>query len=52
MQLGSNWQDIENYSIYLEIITGCVIVAFVIWFITKMLKKRNSHKKSYCIFIC
>jgi len=52
MQLGSNWQDIDNYSIYLEIVTGCVIVAFVIWFITKMIKKRNSDKKSYCIFIC
>jgi membrane protein DedA with SNARE-associated domain len=52
IQLGSNWQDIDNYSIYLEIVSGCVIVAFVIWFITKTLKKRNSDKKSYCIFIC
>ena len=52
IQLGSNWQDIDNYSIYLEIVTGCVIVVFVIWFITKMLKKRNLDKKSYCIFIC
>ena len=52
MQLGSNWQDIDNYSIYLEIVSGCVIVAFVIWFITKMLKKRNLDKKSYCILIC
>lgn len=52
MQLGSNWQDIDNYSIYLEIVTGCVIIAFVIWFITRTLKKRNSDKKSYCIFIC
>lgn len=52
IQLGSNWQDIDNYSIYLEIVTVCVIVVFVIWFITKMLKKRNLDKKSYCIFIC
>lgn len=52
IQLGSNWQDIDNYSIYLEIVSGCVIVAFVIWFIAKTLKKRNSDKKSYCIFIC
>lgn len=51
IQLGSNWQDIDNYSIYLEIVTVCVIVVFVIWFITKMLKKRNLDKKSYCIFI-
>jgi membrane protein DedA with SNARE-associated domain len=50
IQLGSNWQDIDNYSIYLEIVSGCVIVAFVIWFITKTLKKRNSDKKPYCIF--
>lgn len=52
IQLGSNWQDIDNYSIYLEIVTVCVIVVFIIWFITKMLKKRNLDKKSYCIFIC
>jgi membrane protein DedA with SNARE-associated domain len=45
MQLGSNWHDIDNYSIYLEIISGCVIVAFVIWFITRTLKKRNLDKK-------
>lgn len=51
IQLGSKWQEIDNYSIYLEIVTGCVIVAFVIWFIIKMLRKRSSNKKSYCIFI-
>jgi membrane protein DedA with SNARE-associated domain len=50
IQLGSNWQDIDNYSIYLEIVSGCVIVAFVIWFITKTLRKRNSNIKPYCIF--
>lgn len=52
IQLGSNWKDIDNYSIYLEIVSVCVIVAFIIWFITKTLKKRNLDKKSYCIFIC
>lgn len=52
IQLGSNWKDIDNYSIYLEIVSVCVIVAFTIWFITKTLKKRNLDKKSYCIFIC
>jgi hypothetical protein len=26
-------------------------VTFVIWFIIKMLRKRRSNKKSYCIFI-
>src|SRR5918994_6715439 len=51
MQLGSNWQDIDNYSIYLEIVSGCVIIAFVIWFIIKMLRKRRPNKKSYCILI-
>jgi membrane protein DedA with SNARE-associated domain len=50
IQLGSKWQEIDNYSIYLEIVTGCVIVTFVIWFIIKMLR-RSSNKKSYCIFI-
>jgi membrane protein DedA with SNARE-associated domain len=51
IQLGSKWQEIDNYSIYLEIVTGCVIVTFVIWFTIKMLRKRRSNKKSYCIFI-
>ncbi|HET6717217.1 MAG TPA: hypothetical protein VFG90_08805, partial [Nitrososphaeraceae archaeon] len=45
IQLGSKWQEIDNYSIYLEIVTGCVIVAFVVWFIIKMLRKRSLNKK-------
>jgi len=51
IQLGSNWHDIDNYSIYLEIVTACAIVVFAIWFTIKMLRKRSSNKKSYCIFI-
>lgn len=45
IQLGSKWQEIDNYSIYLEIVTGCAIVAFVVWFIIKMLRKRSLNKK-------
>jgi len=45
IKLGSKWQDIDNYSIYLEIVTGCTIVAFAIWFTIKMQRKRNSNKK-------
>jgi len=51
IQLGSKWYEIDNYSIYFEIVTGSVIVTFAIWLIIKMLRKRNSSKKSYCIFI-
>jgi len=51
IQLGSNWQDIDNYSIYLEIVTACAIVVLAIWFTIKILRKRSSNKKSYCIFI-
>jgi membrane protein DedA with SNARE-associated domain len=51
IQLGSNWQDIDNYSIYFEIVTACAIAVFAIWFTVKMLRKRSSNKKSYCIFI-
>ena len=50
IQLGNKWQDIDNYSIYLEIVTACTIVAFAIWFTIKMLRKRSSNKKSYCTF--
>jgi membrane protein DedA with SNARE-associated domain len=51
IQLGSKWADIDNYSIYLEMVTAFVIVGFIIWFAIKMLKKRSSNRKSYCIFI-
>jgi membrane protein DedA with SNARE-associated domain len=51
IQLGSKWQEIDKYLIHLEIVTGSVIVAFAISLIIKMLWKRNSSKKSYCIFI-
>lgn len=50
IQLGNKWQDIDDYSIYLEIVTACTIVAFAIWFAIKMVRKSNSNKKSYCTF--
>ena len=50
IQLGNKWQDIDDYSIYLEIVTACTIVAFAIWFGIKMVRKSNSNKKSYCTF--
>jgi len=51
IQLGSNWQDIDNYSIYFEVVTGFAMVAFAIWFTIKILRKRSSNKKLFCIFI-
>jgi len=35
MQLGNNWEDIDNYSVYLEILLLAVCSGFVIWFIIK-----------------
>jgi membrane protein DedA with SNARE-associated domain len=38
MQLGSNWKNIDHYSIYLDIVAVLVVAAFVIWFVAKSKK--------------
>lgn len=38
MQLGSNWKNIDHYSIYLDLVALAVIIAFVIWFASKSRK--------------
>jgi membrane protein DedA with SNARE-associated domain len=43
MQLGSNWKNIERYSIYLDIIAIIVVAAFVIWLIYDRKKARESE---------
>jgi membrane protein DedA with SNARE-associated domain len=43
MQLGSNWKNIERYSIHLDIIAIIVVAAFVIWLIYNRKKARESE---------
>ncbi len=41
MQLGNNWEHIDNYSVYLEILLLSVCSGFVIWIIVKKVKKHR-----------
>lgn len=38
MQLGSNWKDIDKYSVYLDIAAVAAIIAFVAWFVLRIRK--------------
>jgi membrane protein DedA with SNARE-associated domain len=38
MQLGSNWKNIDHYSIYLDVAAAVAIAAFAIWFVAKSRK--------------
>jgi len=42
MQLGNNWENIDKYSIYLDIAAILAILVFIIWIISK----RRSLRKS------
>ncbi len=35
MQLGNHWEDVDNYSVYPEILLLAVCSGFVIWYIIK-----------------
>lgn len=41
MQLGSNWKNIEKYSVYLDVIAIIVVAAFVIWLIYNRKKAKE-----------
>lgn len=43
IQLGNKWEDIDKYSIYLDIVLACVIAGFVIWFVAKI-RRRNKKE--------
>lgn len=41
MQLGSNWKNIDKYSIYLDIAAIAAIVFFIVWLIYKNKKEKS-----------
>jgi membrane protein DedA with SNARE-associated domain len=44
--LGNNWNNIDKYAIYLDIVSACVIAVFVIWFVAKMRGRNKTNQKS------
>ena len=45
MKLGSNWKNIDKYSIYLDIAAVLAIVAFLIWFIYNTRRKSKTIRR-------
>jgi membrane protein DedA with SNARE-associated domain len=45
MSLGTNWKNIDKYSIYLDIAAVLLVAAFVMWFIYNTRRKSNAIKK-------
>jgi membrane protein DedA with SNARE-associated domain len=43
IQFGNNWENIDKYAIYLDIVSACVIAGFVIWFVAKI-RRRNKKE--------
>jgi membrane protein DedA with SNARE-associated domain len=43
MKLGSNWKNIDKYSIYLDIAAVIAIAVFIIWFVQNSRKMRKSR---------
>jgi membrane protein DedA with SNARE-associated domain len=41
MQLGRNWNNIEKYSVYLDVIAAIVVAVFVIWLIQTRKKAKE-----------
>jgi membrane protein DedA with SNARE-associated domain len=45
MSLGTNWKNIDKYSIYLDIAAVLLVAAFVMWFIYNTRRKSNAITK-------
>jgi len=46
VRLGKSWENIHNYSIYLDIVAVIVIIVFIIWFVNKLKKMRKDKRNS------
>lgn len=42
---GDNWENIDKYAIYLDVVSVCVITGFVIWFFVKIRKRAKTNQK-------
>ena len=42
---GNNWKNIDKYAIYLDIVSACVLVSFIIWFVARA-RIRNMPNKT------
>lgn len=42
---GQNWENIDKYAIYLDVVSVCVIIGFVIWFFVKIRKRSKTNQK-------
>ncbi|HEX7818840.1 MAG TPA: DedA family protein [Nitrososphaeraceae archaeon] len=42
---GQNWENIDKYAIYLDVVSVCVITGFVIWFFVKIRKRSKTNQK-------
>jgi membrane protein DedA with SNARE-associated domain len=45
MSLGTNWKNIDKYSIYLDIAAVILVAAFIMWFIYSTRRKSNAITK-------
>jgi membrane protein DedA with SNARE-associated domain len=44
--LGDNWNNIDKYAVYLDIVSASVITVFIIWFVVKLRKRNKRNQKS------
>ncbi|MGV8107029.1 MAG: DedA family protein [Nitrososphaerota archaeon] len=45
IMFGDNWENIDKYAIYLDVVSVCVITGFVIWFFVKIRKRSKTNQK-------
>ena len=45
IMFGDNWENIDKYAIYLDVVSVCVITGFVIWFFAKIRKRSKTNQK-------
>lgn len=41
---GNNWKNIDKYAIYLDIVSACVLVSFIIWFVARARIRNMANK--------
>jgi membrane protein DedA with SNARE-associated domain len=44
--LGDNWNNIDKYAVYLDLVSASVIGVFIIWFVVKLRRRNKRSQKS------